>query len=201
MAFAILKGLRAPADVSSARIDARAGKLVEATGCQITDVKRGDKTVEFTRLDDGLPLNYGLFFSLNFRFVPIPEQLNRYRLAVSDLPEGQYDVVADGRGAGHFSAAQLAEGVNLASTTADAWQPGGPWNAQADLLRQLTDARYHLDLARMQAGHFLPGSDLAKDLGRRVGTTDQEIVAMQRDTAAPRPYRFVVRPYVAENKK
>jgi lysophospholipase L1-like esterase len=201
MAFAILKGLGAPTDVSAAAIDAQGPKLLQAKGCAVTDLAAKDGTLEFTRLDEGLPLNNGLFFSLNFRFVPIPDELNRYLLTIANLPLGRYEVVADGRSAGAFTAEQLAAGVNIASSTADAWQPGGPWNAQADLLRSLTDARHEVTTAKTHSRVFLPGSLAADQLGRQADTFDDQIVAMQRTLARPRPYRFVIKPAPPPEKK
>lgn len=193
MAYAILKGLGAPADVSYVRIDATQPKLVEAAGCKVTDLARRDGQLSFTRLDEGLPFNYGLFYALNFRFVPIPDELNRYLLTVENLPEGSYELRADGRGVGTFTARQLGAGVNIASTTADGWQPGGPWNAQADVLQALTDARHQVAVAGGLSKAYLGASKLPEELAPRAAKADEELVAMQRATARPRPYRFVLR--------
>jgi lysophospholipase L1-like esterase len=194
MAFAILKGLGAPAHVSLAEVDATQGKVVRASGCKVTDVRSRDGGLEFTRLDDGLPFNYGIFYGLNYRYVPVTDELNRYLLAVTGLPAGRYEVTADGRSAGAFTAAQLAAGVNIASTTADPWQPGGPWNAQANLLKRLTDARHEVGLANVEAGATMPGRPVTEEFGKQAAALDERIVESQRAVARPRPYRFVVRP-------
>ncbi|TXT36268.1 MAG: Lipolytic protein G-D-S-L family [Planctomycetota bacterium] len=129
MAFAILKGLGAPADVSSATLDFADGKLVAADDCEVTKVRREEQRLEFTRLDEGLPFNHGIFFALHYRFVPVPSELNRYMLTVKNLPAGKYDVSADDRAVGSFTAAQLSEGVNIASTTAVAsWRSRICWD-------------------------------------------------------------------------
>jgi lysophospholipase L1-like esterase len=201
MAFAILKGLGAPADVSSARVDAGAAKLLDARGCKVTDVANKDGALTFTRLDDGLPFNNGIFYGLNYRFVPVPEELNRYLLTVENLAEGKYEVKADGRTAGTFTAKQLAASVNIASTTADAWQPGGPWNAQANVLRELTEARHQLALAGGLTRAHLSGSAAAEQLPKDAAKIDEELTAMQRLIAKPKPYRFEVRKAEADAKK
>jgi lysophospholipase L1-like esterase len=193
MAFAILKGLGAPADVSATTVDAKAGKLIQASGCTVSEVVRTEQGVEFTRLDEGLPLNYGLFFALQFRYVPIPDELNRYLLTVTNLPEERYEVIVDGRGAGMFTAKQLAAGVNIASTTADPWQPGGPWNAQANVLRALTESRDQLDQAKRERSAFLPNTS-PTEFKSQAERTNVEIEELQRSVAKPRPYRFVIRP-------
>lgn len=198
VAYAILKGLGAPADVSAVTIDAAAPKVAAAAGCAVSELAVKDGAVTFTRLDDGLPFNYGIFYGLNYRYVPVPDELNRYLLTVTNLPPGRYEVTADGRSAGTFTAGQLASGVNVASTTADPWQPGGPWNAQANLLRSLTDGRHEVALAATQARHDLPGSEVAGDLGRQAGAFDDRLVEMQRTVARPRPYAFTLKPATAK---
>jgi lysophospholipase L1-like esterase len=195
MAFAILKGLGAPADVSSVVIDAAGSKLTAAKGCRVTATGSKDGAVEFTRLDDGLPFNYGIFYGLHYRYVPVPDELNRYLLTVTNLPAGKYEVTADGRSAGVFAAEQLAAGVNVASTTPDPWQPGGPWDAQADVLKSLTDARHEVATAKAHSRVLLPGSPAAEELGRQAGDFDAKIAEMQRTVAKPRAYRFVVKRY------
>jgi hypothetical protein len=199
MAAAILKGLGAPADVSSAVVDAAEAKLIEASGCKVSDVTKADGGVEFTRLDEGLPLNQGLFYALNFRFVPLHNDVNRYMLAVKSLAPGRYQIVADGRGVATYSAAQLAAGVNISSMTVSAWQPGGPWDAQASVVKALTDARHEVGVAELLAGMYLPGEALADPLGKQAEEADRRLMEMQRTAARPKPYRFVVRPAAAKS--
>jgi lysophospholipase L1-like esterase len=89
MAFAILKGLGAPAAVSSASIDA--GKLlVDAVeGCRITNVVREANAITFTRIDDRLPLNLQPLWMLHGLFIPLSDELNRYMLTVKNLAPGR----------------------------------------------------------------------------------------------------------------
>src|SRR5262245_19013911 len=201
MAYAILKGLNAPADVSSVRLDGRGPKLLEAAGCTVTDLAREDEGLAFTRRDRGLPFNGGLFYALHYRFVPVPEGLNRYLLRVEHLPPGRYEVRAAGRGLGTFTAEQLAAGVNLASATADAWQPGGPWDAQAGVLKALTEARHQLAAANGLAKAHLSQGALPRELAEGSTRTDDELVALQRLAARPRPYRLAVRKVEAEGEQ
>lgn len=192
MAYAILKGLDAPAEVSSARIDARGARVVESSRCKVTEVIRMDDQLEFTRLDERLPFNYGLFFALHYRFVPVPDNLNRYLLQVDGLDEGDWDMTVDGRAVGTFSAAQLAKGMNLSFATASAWQPGGPWDAQANVLKPLTEARHELAIANMLSRAYLPTSELPAQLSPGTKRADEQLIALQRLAAQPRPYRFVL---------
>lgn len=193
MAYAILKGLDAPAEVSSARIDAVGPRVAAASRCTITDLVRRDDRLAFTRLDEGLPFNYGLFYALHYRFVPVPDELNRYLLQVEGLSEGRWELTVDGRGVGTFTAGQLARGVNLSFATANAWQPGGPWDAQASVLKPLTDARHELATARALSRAYLPTSDLLDQLAPGAKQTDEQLIALQRLAVQPRPYRYVLR--------
>jgi lysophospholipase L1-like esterase len=194
MAFAILKGLRAPADVSSATVSAKGPALVEARGCRVTNLTGDASRLEFDRLDEGLPINFGTFGALQFRFVPIPDELNRYLLAVRNLPEGRYEVVVDGRSLGSFASGQLSAGVNIASATADAWQPGGPWDAQASLLIRLTDARSEIATARRSADIDLPRHPNRDEWQHQAEEINARLEALQRTLVRPTVYHFVVRP-------
>lgn len=190
MAYAILKGLGAPADVSACAIDAAGLSVTSASGCTISDLSGSADSLEFVRSDDGLPLNGELFFALNFRFVPIHEDLNRYMLQITSLPPGRYAVTADGRGIATYTAGQLAEGVNISSATTDPWIPGGPWSAQANILHSLTESRDRLTLADTLLGAQLPESRLATEAASHARDINSDLEELQRVVAAARPYRF-----------
>jgi lysophospholipase L1-like esterase len=194
MAFAILKGLGAPAEVSSAAIDADGGAVIEQRGCRIDNVKVADGAVEFDRLDEGLPLNQGLFLALQYRFVPIPDELNRYLLAVKHLAPGKYDVLADRRKLGTWNAEQLARGINIASATADPWQPGGPWDVQATIVKSLTEARANLRTSQVEAAAYLADDSLKADLAKGAADLNSRIEELQRQASKPKTYHFVVQP-------
>ena len=193
MAYAILKGLGAPELVSSATIDAQQRAATETAGCTISDIETSEdgRTFSFTRLDDGLPFNNGLFSALSYRFVPMNE-LNRYRLQVIHLAPGEYSLTVDGRGVGAWNAQRLAGGVEIASATTDGWQPGGPWDAQATALKSLTDARSEVALAEHLSAAYLPGSAVLPTLRNQSDDTNDRLEDLQRLVARPRPYRFVL---------
>ena len=194
MAVAILKGLGAPAEVSSAAINAGQPEAVDARGCRITGLTGDGRGLEFDRLDDGLPINFGGFGALQYRFVPVPESLNRYTLAVTGLPEGRYDLRADGRALGTYPASQLASGLNLASATANGWEPGGPWEAEAWALIRLTDARHELASALQAADQFSADHPGLADLHRQADGASARLEDLQRALVRPRPFHFTLRP-------
>ena len=196
MAFAILKGLGAPAEVSTVALDARGPRVVFAANCRVTNLACDPASgrIEFDRHDDGLPVNFGLFGALQFRYVPIPDELNRYILAMTDLPPGRYQVTADGRALGTFTEKQFAAGLNIASATADGWQPGGPWDAEASLLIHLTNARDQIAQAALFLDHDLPNHPERSALHAQSKAINERIEDIQRTLLKPRPFHFVIHP-------
>lgn len=193
LAFTILQGLGAPAQVSAAAVDAGRGVVTRQEGCRVSDVVADKDQVAFTRLDEGLPINFGLFGALQMVWVPFHATMNRYGLQVTGLAPGMYEVLADDRPIGAFDAKLLAQGLDVASRTASAWAPGGPWDAQASVLSQLTDARHALAAAVLLDRLWLPGTRVLAPRTDDVERADAELIALQRQAAQPRPYRFVVR--------
>jgi lysophospholipase L1-like esterase len=195
MAFTILKGIGAPAEVSAIAVDARDAIVVSARGCAVTNVRHTEgAALEFERLDEGWPVNFGTFGALNFRFVPFHTDLGQYLLTVTNLAPGKYDVLAGGRRLGVFESQSLAAGVNLCSSTADGWEPGGPWDAAAAALKMVTDARYEVAYVPFYEGIFLNEHPELKELQAGAGTLNAQIEAYQRQLAHPVNVHFIVRP-------
>ncbi len=193
MAYAMLKGLGAPEDVSSATLDAAAGTLETSSGCRVDHIAKLETGLAFTRLDEGLPLNLGVLSALQYRYVPVPDGINRYLLTVKNLPEGDYELTAEGRGLGKVSARQLARGINLAHMTADGWHPGGPWDAQSDVVKELVDGRDKLWMGNQMRVEYLGRHPQAAELARTNAALDEAVVALLRQTARPYPYHFEIR--------
>jgi lysophospholipase L1-like esterase len=122
MAFALARALGCEGPVSDAVIDGKAGRLDSAVGCKVSKLKVSSNSVSFVRSDKALPAYldpdalpvYGMYLN--------KAQNNRYGLMVKGLAEGQWQLTVEGTNVlAVFSAAQLAEGVNLAGTP-------GPWH-------------------------------------------------------------------------
>jgi len=192
MAFAILKGLGAPAEVSSATIDTT-GKVVASEGCHVTNILHEGDTLSFTRLDERLPLNLAPLWMLHGLYIPIGDELNRYLMTVTGLSEGRYEVTAGGRSLGTWKAGDLNRGINIASATADPWQPGGPWDAQAQAIKVFTDMRDELVFARRGLSQYLPSHPLLSELRTKADEIEKSLVAFQKEIARPVPVRFVIR--------
>lgn len=193
MAYAMLKGLGATGEVSEAIVDATAGKAVKASGCEITEVRKLSDGVSFVRRDFALPMNLGVLSALQYRFVPVPEGLNRYLLAVKGLEPGRYTVRAEGRLLGTMDAQQLAGGMNISSMTGDGWEPGGPWDAQSDAVKELVDARDKLWMADRLRQLYNPENPDATGLASEYIRLDDLLTAHARAQSKPYPYHFEIR--------
>jgi lysophospholipase L1-like esterase len=200
MAVAILKGLGAPAEVSAAEIDTVKLKTLSATGCTISNLKTENGVVEFDRLDEGYPLNFGTFGALNFFFVPVPSELNGYMLTVRGLAAGKHELRAGGRLLGTFTAQQLAHGLNISSITADGWQPGGPWDAQAAVLKMVTDARAEISGSDRYRELFLGSHSELGALRAQTQAVLDDLEKLQHQYAKPQVIHFEVRPAAASGK-
>lgn len=193
MGFAILKGLGAPADVSAATVDATQGALITAESCAISEIQRVDNSLTFTRTDERLPLNLAPLWTLHGLYIPFGEELNRYLLTIKNLPEGRYEMTAGGRPLGSWTATELGRGINIASATADPWQPGGPWHAQAHAVKVFTDMRDELAFARRGIDETLTSHPRLAQLQARTRALEESLIELQREMARPVPVQFVVR--------
>jgi hypothetical protein len=112
MAWAILKGLGAPALVSRAAID-MPSKKVSSEGCQLENLQVSGNTVSFDRMDQALPMPIDEKAGPALKLAPILEELDRYELKVTGLPTGSYELSIDSEAAGKATSEELAAGWNL----------------------------------------------------------------------------------------
>lgn len=190
MGYAMLKGFDAPEDISSVTLDVKSGST-EASGCEVRDVKKSEDGLTFTRIDEGLPLNFGPFTLLENHWVPVTDGLNRYMLTVKGLAEGEYEVFADGRSLGKSRSDVLAKGMNIASATGNGFLQGGPWDVQSCAVKEMVDARDKL----WEGGRLLRTRSEIPDQKALEGLQeiDDHLVSVQRLTAKPKPYKFEVK--------
>ena len=150
-------------------------------------------SLPFTRLDAGLPLNRGTFSGLDHRWIPIPDGLNQYLLKIEHLPAGKYSIEADGRLVHTADADELVRGINMAHMTPDAWHPGGPWNVQSDIVKELVDARDKLLQGQRVEQAYESTRFLTPAGAETYQGLDAHLIQLQRQTARPRPYHFEIK--------
>jgi len=121
MAFAIARALGCEGPVSDVVMDGKAGRLGRATGCKVSQLKVTSNTVSFVRADKAIPAYLDPEAQGIYSCVPEAAQLNRYGLTVKGLAEGSWQLAVEGTNVAVFTAAKLAEGINLSCFP-------GPWH-------------------------------------------------------------------------
>ena len=117
MAAELLKSWHAPSQVTRVEIDARNGKIIESKSAGVTELKSAEG-ISWTQLDQALPMALELndsIIALAVKSSDFMQALNQQLLKVSGLGAAKYKLAIDGSEVGEFSAAQLADGVNLAA--------------------------------------------------------------------------------------
>jgi hypothetical protein len=109
-------------------------------------------------------------------------------------------LLVDGRALGSFTEKQFAAGLNLSSATADGWEPGGPWDAEASILISLTEARSQVAQAARFLDHYLPAHPEQSQLHAQTKDINERIETLQRTLLKPRPFHFVLRPAESKSK-
>jgi lysophospholipase L1-like esterase len=112
MAAALLHELGADGFVSSATVDA-GGKLIEAKGCKIENLKADGGKIEFDRQDERSAFPIPDDARQVVAFYPTILDLSQYLLKVPGLKEGAYSLKINGVATAVVSARELEAGVNL----------------------------------------------------------------------------------------
>lgn len=179
MAASILKGLSFPSLVSSAEIDAAGGKVFVTKNCTVENVAKKEGGLSFSRLDGALP-----FFPMDALSIlphaPILEELNDYRLKVTGLAAGRYEVRVGGTKIAELTAEQLAAGANLTTGALT----DGPIAEQAKAVKAAVEAknRFHHDM--IFRGIVLSNVSIPEWLGLKL--TPQEIEAKRQEAMTER---------------
>ena len=196
MAWAVLKGLGASADVSQAEIDAAAAKVVAAKGCRIEHLKQVSGVLGFDRLDDALPMPIDERAEPALKLAPILEELNRLELRVTGLAGGSYDVIIDGTVVQKVSAGELAKGWNMAGAS-------GPITEQAREVLKLVFDKNNLFFRRWREVQLFSfpgwaqGPEVEAKRAAEIARLDQEIAEMEaqiNQARKPRSHHFELKP-------
>jgi lysophospholipase L1-like esterase len=193
MAAALLKAWNAPAIVTEVEIDASRREATRARNTKVSEIAATAKGVAWTQADDALPMPIDTrdpLMALAVRSSDVVEALNQQPLKVRGLAAGQYMLKIDGESAGTFSAAQLAEGVNLATLAT-------PMARQAAEVHALTLRHNNLHAARWRQVQVPMEKSASAHLLEALGALDQleaDVIREQRATAMPRPHRYEVAP-------
>lgn len=197
MAAELLKGLGAEGFVSSATLDA-SGKLVEAKGCTVTDVKSEGGKLTFSRLDESLPFPIPDGTLDVLPLDPTIEEMSRYMLKIDGLKPGDYTVtIGGGLLATKFTADELAKGVNLTATahTIGEGSKANPILLQSRAIHQAVGGKAGLvgqwrTYSRQMHESQLDNKQKIKDLEPQIAAADERI----RAAAKPTKLQFEISP-------
>lgn len=163
MAYEFLRAQIVSGVVSRMTIDAAAGKAEVIENCTVSNLKGAADNLAFTCLEKALPFPVEAGAKSALELVPFMQAFNQEIVRVRGLATGDYELSIDGKRICVYTAAQLADGVNLAGeTNAPQLQQAlavqavlrRKWKAEAKL-RSLAfiehnvwpDAKHPLDLA------------------------------------------------------
>ena len=189
MAEALLKAWRAPAIVTAVELDAASGAATRQTNTTVEALDASAAGLAWTQRDAALPMPVEMEQESIAAALPcsdITEALNQQPLKVTGLNPGRYTLKIDDEATGSFTAAELAQGINLAMLPT-------PMARQAAAVRTLTFRRNHVHFARWRYVEVsleeyhpakLPQAVAALD------ALDSELAELQKSTVQPKPHRY-----------
>lgn len=199
MSALILKGLNAPALVSSVAINASNG-AVKAEKAKVTDVKAGG-TVSFTRLDACMPWPISNDAAIVLKipgYAPLDE-LSLYTLKVTGLTAVNYDVAVDGKSLGNYTKEQLADGVNLSAAANRVLPEVQALFGAIAAKNQLFYSRWR-DVQIAEIPSWIDAAAVAEGRAKRLAELDAQIVkaeARVNELRAPKSHAWTVTPVTA----
>jgi lysophospholipase L1-like esterase len=192
MATGLLKAWNAPSVVSSVAIDAKAKRVMKYEGAAVLNVGFG-AGVAWTQTDDSLPMPVDTtdpVMALAVKSSDFVETLNRQMVNVTGLAPGMYTLRIDGSEVVTKSAAEWAEGINLATLKTPMWE-------QATRVHSLTVKHVGIHQARWRTLQVPLANDVKETMAEGMAALDKveaELVAKQREMAIPKPHRFELVP-------
>ena len=193
MSGELLKVWNAPAIVGSVEIDAKTKRVIRSVKTEATGLKVGSSLIEWTQLDESLPMPIDLKnpeTALAVKSSDFIETLNQQPLRVTGLTSASYKLFIDDNLIGTFSSSELADSINLAMLAT-------PMAAQAALVHKLTLDRANLHNTRWRTFQVPYASNTNPEIKSRLqsaitalDTANREVAAMQRAAAKPLSHQF-----------
>ena len=187
MAWAILKGLHAPALVSRLEVDvsgANGSAAMRAEKCRVANLKYGQGTLRFDRTDDSLPMPVDRRAEAALKLAPVLHDLNRYSLKVTGLTADRYELTIDGEPAGTASKEVLSKGYNLATCA-------GPIAKQTQQVLALVFQKNDLYFQRWRNVQLGGGAESRlRELDKQISDLEAEIDRVR----IPKEHHFELKP-------
>ncbi|MDB6016597.1 MAG: hydrolase [Pedosphaera sp.] len=117
MAYEFLKAQKLSGIISRITIDAATMLARQLENCEVSGLRAETNGVSFTCLEHALPFPVEAAAKPALDFIPFTQKLNQEMFSVRGLAPGDYELSIDGQSIRTFTAAELADGVNLADET------------------------------------------------------------------------------------
>ncbi len=135
MAWLFLKSQEAPPLVSALTFDVDAGRVTKAVNAKVSEIQRQGDGWSFTVLEKALPYPVDEEAREMLDVIPLEKTLNQEVLQIQGLPSGSHVLLIDGTPVASHTAADWANGVNLA------FNPAAPQVKQAKKVAELNETR------------------------------------------------------------
>jgi lysophospholipase L1-like esterase len=213
MAEALLKAWHAPAIVSSVSLDSSRKRVTLSENASVTDT-RFEQAISWTELDQALPFPINQddpSVALVLECSDFMQALDQQKLQVTGLSQSNYRLEIDGETIGTFARSELEKGINLALFET-------PMKRQALHVYHLTQKRNDVYFGRWRQLQLtqgvlykegpgkillntpakyvtlLPENDgtiaLKEASLKALDTLEQELIALQRSAAQPKPHYY-----------
>ncbi len=156
MAYQFLKAQGVPKYVSKIVLDVESRMPIEVQNASLELLKTSSDSASFSALENSLPFPQTESIAKALGVVPFEAEMNQEVLVVQGLEDGMYSLSIDGIEIGSWSAAQFAEGINLAIMNA------APQYQQALKVKKLNDRRCELDVLLRDVAYVYYSSGLSK---------------------------------------
>lgn len=164
MAVAVMKAWHVDPVVSEVAISAASRTVLESKRTAVSGLATNGDKLSWDQMDEALPLPFNFDNEL-MNFVLSVSDLwscDQEILLVSDLQPGTYALSIDATKIGSFSAAQLAQGINLATMKTPMWQQARDYDSELAQRSNLEEADLLLT-ASTNVADRAKGSDILRE--------------------------------------
>ena len=197
MSALILEAMGVSPVVAKVEMDAD-GRVRRTVRAEVSGVKASPRGVSFRYAPASLPFPTPEEYREADAVYPVSKKMNMEILEIAELPSGEYDLLADGKAVGTFSADLFAAGVNLALLpTPEATLAMEAWKISREISSLQLRLRSLAMVEKVAAGHGAKADDfedvcakmeefvrkLEKDGNKYADYYSRQLTAYRRDKA------------------
>ncbi len=185
MAATLMRAWHVDPVVSSVELRAADATVIASGRTTVTELKKSTDALEWTQLDEVLPLPLDFNNALTALLLQISDigDVDRQMLRVDGLGPGKYELRIDGKSVAVFARDELQRGVNLALYKT-------PMLEQAHGIAGKEDQRADLDHARFMLSADVKQMATTGIAEAALRAAQDELDAQIREDLSPKPHRF-----------